>query len=168
MLARHIIGGHEQLVGAELGGAIEVDRVGGLVGGEGYHLLDPVVERRLDYVFGAPDVGLDALHGVVLGGRHLLEGGGMNHEVHAVHGHVEPLGIAHIADEVAHAGMVEALLHLELLEFITGIDDQTARRVQGEDSLDELLAKGAGTPGDQDRFSVEHVIVPLWSEYLSG
>lgn len=165
--ARHIIGGHEQLVGAELGGTIEVDRVGGLVGGEGDHLLDPIVEGRLDDIFRPIDIGLDALHGVVLGGRHLLEGGGMNHEVHAVHGHVEPLGIAHIADEVAHAGVVEALLHLELLEFITGIDDQTARRVQGEDRLDEFLAKGAGTPGDQDRFSVEHVIVPLWSEYLS-
>ncbi|MNH33810.1 hypothetical protein D3C78_1181980 [compost metagenome] len=85
----------------------------------------------------------------------------MHHEVHAVHGHVEPLGIPHIADEVTHAGMVEALLHLELFEFITGIDDQPARGVEGEDRLDEFLAKGAGAAGDQDRFSVEHVIVPL-------
>lgn len=161
VLARHIIGGHEQLVGAELGGAIEVDRVGGLVGGEGDHLLDPVVEGRLDDVFGAPDVGLDALHGVVFGGRHLLEGGGMNHEVHAVHGHVEALGIPYVTDEIAHAGVIETLLHLELLEFITGVDDQPAWRVEGEDSLDELLAKGAGSPGDQDRFAVEHVMVPL-------
>ena len=161
VFARHIIGGDEQLVGAEFGGAIQVDRIGRLVGGEGDHLLDPVVESRLDDVFRTMDVGLDALHGVVFGGRHLLEGGGMHHEVHAVHGHVQALGIPYVTDEIAHAGVIETLLHLELLEFITGVDDQSARRVEGEDSLDELLAKGAGSPGDQDRFAVEHVMVPL-------
>ena len=56
----------------------------------------------------------------------------MHHEVHAVHGHVQAFGIPYVTDEIAHAGVIETLLHLELLEFITGVDDQPARRVERE------------------------------------
>ena len=82
--ARDVVGGDEQLVGDELGRAVEVDRVGRLVGGERDHLLDVVRQRRVDDVLRAMDVGLDALQRVVFGRRHLLERRGVDHEVDAV------------------------------------------------------------------------------------
>ena len=41
-----------------------------------------VGDSRLDDVFRPVDVGLDALHGIVLGCRYLLQRRGVNHEVH--------------------------------------------------------------------------------------
>ena len=148
--AGHIIGGHKELVGAEFGGAIEIDRVGGLVGGEGDDLLHAIVQGCLDYVFGAAHIGLDALHGVVFGGRHLLERGGMDHIIDTMHGHIQPLGIPNIADEVTHAWLIERLLHFELLEFVPRIDDDLLWVISSQYGGDKLLAEGAGTPGDEN------------------
>ena len=67
----------------ELGGAVEVDRVGGLVGRQRDDLLDVVRERGVDDVLGAEDVGLDAFDRVVFGRRHLLQRRGVNHEIDA-------------------------------------------------------------------------------------
>ena len=57
----------------------------GLVGRQRDDLLDVGRQRRLDDVLGAVDVGLDALHRIVFGRRHLLQRRGMDHEVDAVH-----------------------------------------------------------------------------------
>lgn len=72
ILAGDVVGCDEQLVRGQLGGAIQVDGVGGLVGGEGDHLLDLIEQGGLNDVLGPVDIGLDALHGVIFGGWHLL------------------------------------------------------------------------------------------------
>ena len=108
----------KQLVGHELRGAVQVDRVGRLVGGQCDHLFHVVRERGVDDVFRAMDVRLDAFHRVVFGSRHLLQRGCVDDEVHAVHRLHQAVAVAHVADEVAHAFLVEVLLHLELLELI--------------------------------------------------
>ncbi|MNH12929.1 hypothetical protein D3C79_724830 [compost metagenome] len=64
------------------------------------------------------DVGLDALHGVVFGGGHLLEGCRMHHIIDPAHRHGQPIGIPNIPDEVAHARRIVFLLHFKLFELI--------------------------------------------------
>src|SRR6185437_8826503 len=61
-------------------------------------------------------------------------------------------------DEIADEGILrvrEFLLHLELLEFVAGKDDQPARLVAGDHRLDEMLAETAGAAGDQNRLLVQ-------------
>ncbi len=94
-----IVRGDEELVGAELRRAVEIDRIGSLVRGKCDHLFDFVIERGLDHVLRAVHVGLDALHRVVLRGGDLLERGGVDHEVDAVHRGFQAGQVAHVADE---------------------------------------------------------------------
>lgn len=149
ILAGDVVGGDEQFVGGQLGGAIQVDGVGSLVGGEGDHLLDLIEQGGLDDVLGPVDIGLDALHGVVFGSRHLLEGRRVHHIVNPAHRHGEPVGIPHVTDEIAHAGGVEDLLHLELFQLVAGVDDQPFRLVAFQHCLDQHLAKRASAAGNQ-------------------
>ncbi len=55
----------------------------------------------------------------------------MHHKIDIAHRHIEAFAIAHIANKIAHAGMVETLLHFKLLELITGVDDQSCGLVAG-------------------------------------
>ena len=154
--ADHVVGSDKQLVRGQLGGAVQVDRIGGLVGGQGNDAVDVVLDGTPDHVLGAMDVGLDALHRVVLGRRHLLEGCGVDHDVHAVHGLRQAFLVAHVTDEVAHAGRVEFLRHLVLLELVAREDHDARRLVALQQGFDVLLAEGTGAPGDQNGFLVEH------------
>ena len=99
---------HEQLLGAEFRGAVEVDGVDGLVGAQAEHLFDAAVDGRIDDVLRAVDVGLHGLAGVVFAGRHLLQRGGVDHDVDAAHRPPHAVDVADVAEEVAQAGMVEA------------------------------------------------------------
>ncbi len=103
------------------------------------------------------NVGLDALHRVVFGGRHLLEGGGVNHVVHALHGLSQPVAVAHVTNEVAHAVLRELLLHLRLLELVAGVDDELPRAEAIQDRPNVLLPERSGATGDQNALVVEHV-----------
>jgi len=55
MPARHIVRRNEQFVRRELGCAVEIDWLGGLVCRECNDLLDIFFERGLDNVFGSVD-----------------------------------------------------------------------------------------------------------------
>jgi hypothetical protein len=102
---------------------------------------------------------MDRLKGVVLGGGHLLEGGGVDDDIDAVEGLVQAFGVADVAEEVAHAAMGldgKALGHLELLELVAREDDQPPRLVALEDELHHPLSKRAGAAGDQDALGVQH------------
>src|SRR3546814_4375579 len=65
----------EDLVGSQLAGAVEIDRACRLVGRQRDNLAHLVVERGPHHLLGADHVGLDALEGIVLCRRHLLQGG---------------------------------------------------------------------------------------------
>ena len=71
-------------------------------GGKGQNLRYLVVYCSPDDVLRSMNVGLDALHGVVLGCRNLLQRGGMDDVIYAAHGLGHPFIIAHVADEVTH------------------------------------------------------------------
>ena len=119
--AGQVVGGDENLVRGQLGGAVEVDRVGGLVGRQRHDALDAAPQAGADHIFCAEHIGADAFEGIVFGGGDLLHGGGMDHEVHAVQRQFQPVPVAHVADEIADEGIFfvrEFLLHLELLEFV--------------------------------------------------
>ncbi|MPM65653.1 hypothetical protein SDC9_112550 [bioreactor metagenome] len=141
----------EELVGGQLGGAVQVDRRGGLVGGERDDLLHAGVDRGLDDVLRPEHVGLDELVRVVLGGVDLLVRGGVDDMVDAVHRAVEPGQVADVAEEPAQPTVVvEQLTALVLLQLVAGVDDDALRVHVVQQSGDERLAERAGATGDQD------------------
>lgn len=146
LLAGKIVGGHEQLVGQQLGRTIQVDRAGRLVGGQCDDLLHAILDRRGDDVFGTIDVGADAFGGVVLGRGHMLERGGMNHIVDTAHGLAHALGITDIAQEIAHARRVETLLHLILFQLVAGEHHDAPWAVALKQPLDEAAPERSGPP----------------------
>ena len=109
-----------------LGDAHGVDGVGGLVGGQADHPLDPGINGGVEYVVRADDVGLDGLHGEELAGGNLLQGGGVEDVVHAGHGIPDGLGIADIADVefdlfgVLRVPGLQLVAHIVLFLFIAG------------------------------------------------
>ncbi|GAA3128941.1 hypothetical protein GCM10020001_058260 [Nonomuraea salmonea] len=147
-----VVGRDEQLVGHQLRGAVEVDRAAGLVGGERDDLAHAAVDGGLHDVLGARDVGADVFERVVLGGVDLLERGGVDDVVDAVHGAGEAVAVAYVADEPAQALVVaEQLLALVLLELVAGEDHQAAHPQRVERVADERLAEGPRASGDQYR-----------------
>ena len=63
--------------------------------------LHVAVDGRVDEIGAAEHVGLDHFDGIVLSRWHLLERRSMNDDIDAVHSAVEPVAVAHVADEVA-------------------------------------------------------------------
>ena len=117
-------------------------------------MLDIAVDGGIDDVGGAHDVRANHLERVVLRGRDLLQGRGMDDHVHAVEGAVEPVAVADVADKEAQVAMPllgEEVAHLKLLQLVAAEDDQLLRPVVAEHDLRELLAEGAGPPGDEHR-----------------
>ena len=154
-LASQVVGRDEQLVRAQFGGAVEIDRADRLVGGERNHSLDALVQAGVDDVLGADDVGLDAFNRVVFGGGHLLEGGRVNHDIDALESAFETVAVAHVADEEAQLTVREALRHLVLLELVARIDDDAGGPMLGEQPAHECLAERAGAAGHQYRSAIE-------------
>ena len=158
-----LVGGDEELVGTELGSAIEIHWGAGFVGGEGDHVFYPSIDGGLDNVLGTNYVGLDKLHRIVFCGRNLLEGCGVNYDVDVLEGASKTVTVPNIAKKVAKAGEVtrrKFLSHLELLEFVPGKDDKPFDvRVLLQDSRHEAFSKGTGSAGNEYLFSVEHRLV---------
>ena len=116
----------------------------------------------MDHVFRAGDVGADAFGGIVLGGRHVLKRGGVDHHFDIAHRHAQTLGVAHVADEVAQRIVLrnrQFLLHLELLELVARIDHDALGLVALQHGLHEAAAEGAGRPGDENALAVEIGVV---------
>ena len=150
------VGRDEQFVGAQLRRAVEVDRVGGLVGAERDDAPDAGVERDVDDVLRADDVGLHDLERVVLRRRHLLQGGGVNDHVDVLKRAVQPIAIADVAEEEAQPRVVAELLgHLRLLHLVAAQDDQLLRVRVLEDDLGEAFPERAGAAGDQNGLAVK-------------
>jgi hypothetical protein len=125
-------------------------------------LFHVVGQAGPDHVLGAQHVGVDALRGIVLGGRHLLQSGGMNDDVDTAQGQGQALAITDVAQEEAHLAdglLVELLaqldLHVALLQFVAGVDDDLSRVIATQHGLDEPPAERAGAAGDQDHLAVQ-------------
>jgi hypothetical protein len=105
------------------------------------------------------DIRLDAFHGVVFGGRNLLQGGGVYHVVDPSHRLNEAIAVANVADEVAHAivSRVRKLVrHLRLLQLVSGVDDELLGAVSLEQRAHVLLAERSGTARDECGLVVKH------------
>jgi hypothetical protein len=102
------------------------------------------------------DIGLDALHRIVFGCRHLLHRSRVDDVVDAVESLAQPLRVTHVADEIAQLFLIILALHLKLLELIAREDNELLHLVTGQKLLGTFAAEGAGTASDQDRFVVEH------------
>jgi hypothetical protein len=145
----------EQLLGAQLGRAVEVDRVDGLVGAERERERDVVVDRRRDHVLGADHVRLNRLERVVLTRRHLLERGGVDDHVDAAGGEPHAVAVAYVTEQQPHAVVLERALELRLLELVTAEDPDRLDVVAVEHGARERGAERAGRAGDEQCFAVE-------------
>jgi hypothetical protein len=146
----------EELVADQLRRAIQVDRAARLVGRQRDDALDSAVNRGVDDVLRTVDIRLDRLEWVVLGGRHLLEGRGVDDEVDAMERAVKSVAIADVTDEEPQAPFVGvALLHLELLQLVPTEDDDPSDVRLLEDGAHEAFAKGARPARDEDGSAVE-------------
>ncbi|KAF1857065.1 hypothetical protein Lal_00015230 [Lupinus albus] len=83
----------------------------------------------------------------------------MDAEIDVAHRQLQPLAVAHVADEIAQRRRPlrrHALLHLVLLELVAGEDDDPARLGVAHHRLDEAAPEGAGSPRHQNRPAVQH------------
>jgi len=130
---------------------------------------DVAIDRGVDQVGSAHDVGLDRFERVVLGGRHLFERGGMHHDLHPVEGAIQAVLVSHIADEEAEVRIAvdrKVLPHLELFELVPAVDGQASRAMLRQDSGDELSTERARAAGQQNGRAVKthaHALAPLVS-----
>ncbi|MEJ0044183.1 MAG: hypothetical protein WDM81_19090 [Rhizomicrobium sp.] len=153
-----VVRGDEDLVGSKFGGAVEIDGIGRLVGGQRDHLLHIAPQRRVDDVLGTEHIGADALEGIVFGRRDLLERRGVYDIIDVAQRHIEPVAVADVADEIADKGILthrELKLHVGLLELVAGKDDDPPRLVAGDDRLHEMLAEGPRAAGDENGLVVQ-------------
>ena len=146
-----------------LGLAHGVDGVGRLVGGQAHDAVDALVDCGMEHVVRADDVGAHGLHGEELAGGHLLEGGGVEDVVHAVHGVAHALGVADVADEEADLGgelgglLLQAVAHVVLL-LLVAREDADLGQVGVHEVLEHGVAERAGAARDHEGPVFEYTI----------
>ena len=146
-----------------LGLAHGVDGVCRLVGGQAHDAVHALVDCGVKDVVRADDVGADGLHGEELAGGHLLEGGGVEDVVHAVHGVAHALGVADVADEEAHLGgelrglLLQAVAHVVLLLLVAG-EDADLGQVGVHEVLEHRVSERAGATRDHQGLVLEYAI----------
>lgn len=146
-----------------LGLAHGVDGVCGLVGGQAHDAVHALLDGGVQHVVRADDVGSDGLHGEELAGGHLLQGGGVEDVVHAVHGVAHALGVADVADEEAHLGgelggpLLQAVAHVVLL-LLVAREDADLGQVGVHEVLEHGVAERAGAARDHKGLVFESAI----------
>ena len=146
-----------------LGLAHGVDGVGRLVGGQAHDAVDALLDRGVEHVVRADDVGAHGLHGEELAGGHLLEGGGVEDVVHAVHGVAHALGVADVSDEEAHLGgelrglLLQAVAHVVLL-LLVAREDADLGQVGVHEVFEHGVAERAGAARDHKGPVFEYTI----------
>src|ERR1022692_205236 len=140
---------YEQFLGDELGGAVQIDGVDGLVGAQRQDSLHAVVQRSFDDVLRAVDVGLDGFDGVRLARGYLLQRRRVDDHIDSHHGTPQAVQIAHVADEIAETGIVESTHpHFVLFQFVAAKDDQALRIVLAKEDLRALPSERPGAAGN--------------------
>ena len=136
-----------------LGLAHSVDGVCRLVSGQAHDSVHALVDCGVKDVVRADDVGAHSLHGEELAGGHLLEGGGVEDVVHAVHGIAHRLSVTDVADEEAHLGgelrglLLQAVAHVVLLLLVAG-EDADLGQVGVHEVLEHGVAERSGAARD--------------------
>jgi hypothetical protein len=144
---------HKHLFRTQLGGAVKIDRIHGFIGAERQNAAHPLIDRRVNHVAPAHDIGLDRFEGVVLASRHLLKRRRVHNYRHAGQRPLQPLDIPNVSNEIPQAGMIEARgSHLMLLQFVPAENHQPLWLVIAQHNLHKLLPKRPGSTGDQYRF----------------
>ena len=161
--------GHGDLLHHGLGDAHGADGVGGLVGGQANDALYPRLNGGIQHVLGAQNVGLHGLHGKEFTGGYLLEGGSMEHEIHAVHGVLHRSGISDVADIeldfVCHVWHFRRkfVAHLVLQRLVAG-QHADLSNIRGKETGKSGAAEGACSAGDEQGFvgkpghSTSHIV----------
>ena len=144
-----------------LGLAHGVDGVGRLVGGQAHDAVDALLDRGVEHVVRADDVGADGLHGEELAGGHLLEGGGVEHIVHANHGGLHGREVSHVANvkldfprRFRQLGL-KFVAHIVLLLLVAGKDADLGN-IGIQEAVQHGVAKAARTAGDEEGFVLKH------------
>ena len=133
---------HEHLLCAQFGCAIKIDRVHGLVGTQRQYPFHALVDRGVDHIAAAHDVGLDRFERVVLTRRNLFQRCRMNNHRHACQGAIESIGISDITDEIPQTRMVETgSLHFVLLQLVAAEDHESFRLKVSQHDFNEFLAE---------------------------
>lgn len=143
-----------------LGLAHGVDGVCRLVGGQAHDAVHALVDGGVQDVVRADDVGTDGLHGEELAGGHLLEGGGVEDVIHAVHGVAYRLGVADVTDEETDLGgelgglLLKAVAHVVLFLLVAG-EDADLGQVGFHEVLEDGVAERAGAARDHEGLVLE-------------
>jgi len=125
-----------------------VDGIGGFVGGEHHHVAHFVLDGGEQHVVGAFDVGANGFDGEELARRHLLERGGREHVVHALHGDVHALFVAHVADVILHLWVLQLVAHVVLF-LLVAREDAYFLYVAVEETAQHGIAEAARAAGNQ-------------------
>ena len=160
--------GHGDLFFNSLGDAHGVDGIGGLVGTQANHALHAGVYGRIEGVVGANHVGPHGLHGEELAAGHLLEGGGMEHVIDALHGILEGALVAHVAnielDLAGHVGPLSLILvaHIVLLLLVAG-EDANLADVGAQEAVQHGIPEAPCASGNEEDLVFEngHIILLL-------
>ena len=119
------VGLYEHFFRAQLGGAVEIDGIDRFVGAQRHNPAHALINGRIDYVAPAHDVGLDRFKRVVLACGHLLKRCRMHYNGDSRQSAPQPIHVAHIANEIAQAGMIESRgSHLMLLQLVAAENDE--------------------------------------------
>src|SRR5207237_666085 len=94
----------------------------------------------------------------VLGGRHLFQRRGVDHDVDTAEGQDQAFAVAHVAEEKPHAGQALGLeplgevgLDLALLQLVAGQDNQLTGAGPHQDGLDDAQAAIASEGGGEKK-----------------
>ncbi|MNQ55167.1 hypothetical protein D3C85_692510 [compost metagenome] len=85
----------------------------------------------------------------------------MHHVVDAAHGLTQTVSVTHVTNKITHARRVERLLHFVLLQLVTGEHHHALGLVLLEQARDEFAPERTCAAGDENRFTVEHMLIPV-------
>ena len=159
--------GYRHLLHQGFGDAHRVDGVCCLIGGEHDYILDTMFYGREKHVLGALDVGARGLHREELARGHLFEGCRREHVVHAAHGDVHRLLVAHVADIELDLGVLQPVTHVVLLLLVAG-EDADLPDVAVQEAAEDCVAEAARTAGDQEYFIFKntHILITIMYEFI--
>ncbi len=160
--------GHGDLLFYGLGDTHGVDGIGGFVGAQANHALHAGIDGHIKGVIGANHVGLHGFHGEELAAGHLLEGGGMEHVIDALHGILEGALAAHVAnvelDLAGHVGPLSLILvaHIVLLLLVTR-EDADFTNICSKETVQNRIPETSSASGNQEDLVFEngHIILLL-------
>ena len=83
----------------------------------------------------------------------------MDNVINTSHREKKTILIPHISKKETEGRILQigVGLHLGLLPFVSGINDQPAGPISLQNGFDELLPKGSGSTRDQYRFVIKHI-----------